>query len=64
MNKYQFGLIGIALFIILQIAAWLLNKDGAVLALVSSGISAILAFVLGIEFRKPPNKAKTDTLEG
>ena len=47
MNKHLFCIIGILILTGLQVAAWYLNKNGAITAFVFAGIGALITYGTG-----------------
>jgi membrane protein YdbS with pleckstrin-like domain len=55
-NKYVFGSIALIALVGLQITAWYFGFNGNIQSLCTGGITAVIAFVIGIEINIKKSK--------
>jgi len=57
--KYMFGSIAVGSLAIIQIVAFYIGHDGAMVSFTTSSITAIVAFLLGLNIPSPSQKIAT-----
>ncbi len=55
-NKYMFGSVAILALVLLQVSAFYFGFNGQVTTFCTTAIGAVLAFVFGYAFGKPPTE--------